>query len=154
MKRKTFEQKREEVKQLTEKMNESIDSYFQSEEKLAEYLQFMTQFHQYSLRNTALIQRQFEGAQAVGSYNFWKEKGFQVQKGERALKILVPNKSAPKFKDENGKWKNTKYANEQEKEKIEKGKLEERKSKLYFSAGSVFDVSQTNAKARDRKSVV
>ncbi|WP_449354666.1 ArdC-like ssDNA-binding domain-containing protein [Virgibacillus natechei] len=149
MKRKTFEQKREEVKQLTKNMNESIDSYFQSEEKLAGYLQFMTQFRQYSLRNTALIQSQFEGAQAVGSYNFWKEKGFQVQKGEKALQILVPNKSAPKFKDENGKWKNMKYANELEKEKVKKGELEERKSRLYFSVGNVFDISQTNAKASD-----
>ncbi|WP_237049354.1 ArdC-like ssDNA-binding domain-containing protein [Lentibacillus amyloliquefaciens] len=137
------------MKQLTETMDTSIDSYFQSEEKMAEYLKFMTQFHNYSLRNTALIQGQFKGAQAVGSYNFWKEKGFQVQKGEKALKILVPNKTAPKFKTVEGKWKNMKYATEQEREQIEKGKLEERKSKHYFSVGNVFDVSQTNAKASD-----
>ncbi|ASK61349.1 hypothetical protein CFK37_03755 [Virgibacillus phasianinus] len=149
MKRKTFEQKREEVKQLTETMDASIDSYFQSEEKMADYLEFMMQFHKYSLRNSALIQSQFEGAQAVGSYNFWKEKGFQVQKGEKALKILVPNKSVSKFKNAEGKWKNFKYATDQEKEQVEKGDLEERKSRLFFSIGSVFDVSQTNAKASD-----
>ena len=68
----------------------------------------MMQFYQYSLRNTALIQGQFKGAQAVGSYKFWQEKGFQVQKGEKAIQILVPNKTQPKFKDANGKW-NVKY---------------------------------------------
>jgi len=96
-----------------------------------------------------LIRSQFEGAQAVGSYNFWKEKGFQVQKGEKALKVLVPNKTAPKFKTAEGKWKNIKYATEQEKIQIDKGELEQRKSRLYFSTGNVFDISQTNAKESD-----
>src|SRR5699024_1556334 len=70
----------------------------------------MMQFYHYSLRNTALIQNQFSGAQAVGRYKFWQEKGFQVQKGENAIQILVPNKTQPKFKDDNGKWKGIKYA--------------------------------------------
>lgn len=149
MKRKTFEQKQEEVKQLTETMNQSIESYFETSEQMAEHLTFMMQFYQYSLRNTALIRSQFNGAQAVGSYKFWQEKGFQVQKGEKAIQILVPNKTQPKFKDENGKWKSIKKATEQEKELINKGELVEKASRLYFGKGSVFDVSQTNAKSSD-----
>ncbi|MGJ9459926.1 LPD25 domain-containing protein [Oceanobacillus sp. CF4.6] len=149
MKRKTFEQKREEVKQLTETMNQSIESYFETPEQMAEHLAFMMQFYQYSLRNTALIQNQFRGARAVGSYKFWQEKGFQVQKGEKAIQILVPNKTQPKFKDENGKWKSIKKATEQDKELIKKGDLEKNKSELYFARGSVFDVSQTDAKANN-----
>src|SRR5699024_6210831 len=149
MKRKTFEQKREEIKKLTETMNESIVSYFETPEQMAEHLEFMMQFYHYSLRNTALIQNQFSGAQAVGSYKFWQEKGFQVQKGEKAIQILVPNKTQPKFKNENGKWKSIKKATEQEKELLNKGELEEKTSGLYFGKGSVFDVSQTNAKASD-----
>ena len=149
MKRKTIEQKQEEVKQLTETMNQSIESYFETPEQMAEHLAFMMQFYQYSLRNTALIQGQFKGAQAVGSYKFWQEKGFQVQKGEKAIQILVPNKTQPKFKDKNGKWKSIKKATEQEKELLNKGELEKKASGLYFGKGSVFDVSQTNAKASD-----
>ena len=38
MKRKTFEQKREEIKKLTETMNESIASYFETPEQMAEHL--------------------------------------------------------------------------------------------------------------------
>lgn len=149
MKRKTFEQKREEMKRLTETMNQSIESYFETPEQMAEHLAFMMQFYQYSLRNTALIQNQFRGARAVGSYKFWQEKGFQVQKGEKAIQILVPNKTQPKFKDANGKWKSIKKSTEQEKELIKKGDLEKKKSELYFAKGSVFDVSQTGAKASD-----
>ncbi|ALX47660.1 LPD25 domain-containing protein [Lentibacillus amyloliquefaciens] len=148
-KRKTLEQKKEEVKELTTKMNNAIDYYFESPEQMNELMAFMLKFYHYSPKNAALIRSQFEGAQAVGSYNFWKEKGFQVQKGEKALKVLVPNKTAPKFKTAEGKWKNMKYATEQEKNQIDKGELEQRKSRLYFSTGNVFDISQTNAKESD-----
>src|SRR5690625_1888008 len=149
MKKKTFEQKREEIKKLTDTMNESIASYFETPEQMAEHLEFMMQFYHYSLRNTALIQNQFSGAQAVGSYKFWKEKGFQVQKGEKAIRILVPNKTKPKFKGDDGKWKGIKYATTQEKERIKAGELEKKDGKMYFGKGSVFDISQTNAKASD-----
>src|SRR5699024_11659494 len=100
------------------KMNKAIISYFKTYKKMAEHLEFIMQLYHYSLRNTALIQNQFSGAQAVGSYKFWQEKGFQVQKGENAIQILVPNKTQPKFKDDNGKWKGIKYATAQEKERM------------------------------------
>lgn len=148
-KRKTLEQKKEEVRDLTTKMNDAIDYYFESPEQMNELMAFMLKFYHYSPKNAALIRSQFEGAQAVGSYNFWKEKGFQVQKDEKALKVLVPNQTAPKFKTAEGKWKNMKYATEQEKNQIDKGELEQRKSRLYFSTGNVFDISQTNAKESD-----
>src|SRR5699024_7811393 len=133
MKRKTYEQKRKEVKELTETMNESIASYFDTPEQMAEHLEFMMQFYHYSLRNTALIQNQFSGAQAVGSYKFWQEKGCQVQKGENAIQILVPNKTQPKFKDDNGKWKGIKYATAQEKERRKSGELEKKEGKMYVA---------------------
>src|SRR5690625_1299847 len=132
MKRKTFEQKREEIKKLTETMNESIEFYYETPEQMAEHLKFMMQFYYYSLRNTALIQSQFNGAQAVGSYKFWQEKGFQVQKGEKAIQILVPNKIQPKFKGDDGKWKGIKYATAQEKERMKSGELEKKEGKMYL----------------------
>src|SRR5699024_10655314 len=91
----------------------------------------------------------FSGAQAVGSYKFWQEKGFQVQKGKKAIQILVPNKTQPKFKGDDGKWKGIKYATTQDKERIKSGELEKKEGKMYYGKGSVFDISQTNAKASD-----
>jgi len=96
-----------------------------------------------------MIQSQFRLAEAVGSFNFWKEQGFHVTEGEKGIKVFVPNQTAPKFQDENGKWKNIKYTNEKEKEMMKKGSLEKQEGKLYFGIGHVFDVSQTSTKAID-----
>src|SRR5699024_8194777 len=133
MKRKTYEQKRKEVKELTETMNESIASYFETPEQMAEHLERMMQFYHYSLRNTALIQNQFSGAQAVGRYQFCQDNGYQVHEGEKANQIVVPNKTQPKFKDDNGKWKGIKYATAQEKERMKSGELEKKEGKMYLA---------------------
>ena len=100
--KKSAEERRKEIEALTKDMDKRVEQHFHSTEDLKEYLSFMGKFHQYSLSNTQLIQQQFMGAQAVGSFAFWKEKGFSVNKGEKGIKILVPNKTVPKFQDENG----------------------------------------------------
>ncbi len=147
--KKSVEDKRKEVEELTNGMEKKVEQHFHSVEELKDYLSFMGKFYQYSMSNTALIQEQFLGAQAVGSFKFWKDKGFSVNKGEKGIKILVPNKTVPKFKDENGKLKSITKATPQEKKLIQEGKKEVTQSRLYFSVGHVFDVSQTNAKASD-----
>src|SRR5699024_9171329 len=133
MKRKTYEQKRKEVKELTETMNESIASYFETPEQMAEHLEFMMQFYHYSLRNTALIQNQFSSAQAVGSYKFWQEKGFQVQKGENVIHILSPKKIQPKIKDANRERTETKYVIAKESERLISGEMEKKEGNMYLA---------------------
>jgi len=147
--KKSVEDKRKEVEELTNGMEKKIEQHFHSAEELKDYLSFMGKFYQYSMSNTALIQKQFRGAQAVGSFKFWKDKGFSVNKGEKGIKILVPNKTVPKFKDEKGKWKSINKATPQEKQLIKEGKKEVTQGRLYFSVGHVFDIHQTNATAND-----
>ncbi len=147
--KKSVEDKRKEVEELTKGMEKKVEQHFHSVEDLKDYLSFMGKFYQYSMSNTALIQKQFRGAQAVGSFKFWKDKGFSVNKGEKGIKILVPNKTVPKFKDEKGKWKSINKATPQEKKLIKEGKKEVTQGRLYFSVGHVFEISQTNAKASD-----
>ncbi|MHB1731887.1 MAG: ArdC-like ssDNA-binding domain-containing protein [Ferrimicrobium acidiphilum] len=53
-------------------------------------LDFFGDFHQYSLRNMFLIKLQNPQASCVASFKKLKEKGFQVRKGEKAIKILSP----------------------------------------------------------------
>ena len=95
--KKSVEDKRKEVEELTKGMEKKVEQHFHSAEELKDYLSFMGKFYQYSMSNTALIQKQFRGAQAVGSFKFWKDKGFSVNKGEKGIKILVPNKTVPKI---------------------------------------------------------
>lgn len=142
------EMKKLEVEDIISNIEKSVEKYTETPEQLKEYMKFMSKFHKYSVSNNFLMQSQFSGAEAVGSFKFWKDKGFSVNKGEKAIKILVPNKVTPKFLDENGKWKPLSKAGEIEKDKVKKGELE-LSEKLYFSIGNVFDVSQTNAKAED-----
>lgn len=145
----SWEEKKERIDVITAQMDESIESYFTTADEMKEYLRFMSQFYQYSPRNIALMHNQFSGAEAVGSFKFWKEKGYHVKKGEKGIQVLVPNQTSPKFKDEEGKWKNLKYANENERKQVDNGQLEKKNGKLFFSIGHVFDISQTNAKASD-----
>ncbi|PHD57203.1 hypothetical protein COF61_25245 [Bacillus toyonensis] len=146
---KSPEEKKEAVQALTKKMEKSVEGYFRTPEDLKEYLTFMAKFYHYSPSNISLIQSQFQGASAVGSFSFWKEKGFPVKKGEKGIKILVPNRTVAKFKDKEGTWKSVTKASEQEKKQIESKSVEMIPSRLYFAVGHVFEVSQTNAKAED-----
>ena len=148
-KRKSNEEKEKEVTELIEKANVGIENSFTTPENLKELLNYMSKFYNYSLRNASLIQEQFEGAFAVGSYAFWKEKGFTVNKGEKGIKILVPNKLSDYFINEKGEEVKLKDANPEEKKLIEQGEIEVRQGKLIFNQGYVFEVSQTNAKAED-----
>ncbi|PED92985.1 hypothetical protein COL64_30420 [Bacillus toyonensis] len=146
---KSPEEKKEAVQALTKKMEKSVEGYFRTAGDLKEYLTFMAKFYHYSPSNISLIQSQFQGASAVGSFSFWKEKGFPVKKGEKGIKILVPNRTVAKFKDKEGTWKSVTKASEQEKKQIESKSVEVKPGRLYFAVGHVFDVSQTNAKAED-----
>ncbi|NKW97908.1 LPD25 domain-containing protein [Bacillus toyonensis] len=146
---KSPEVKKEAVQALTKKMEKSVEGYFRTPGDLKEYLTFMAKFYHYSPSNISLIQSQFEGASAVGSFSFWKEKGFAVKKGEKGIQILVPNRTVAKFKDKEGAWKTVTKANEEEKKQIESKSVEMIPGRLYFAVGHVFDVSQTNAKAED-----
>lgn len=144
-KKKTIEDKQKEIEELTGKMSEQINSYFVSEAALKEHLAFMAKFYNYSLRNTALIQRQFQGAEAVGSFKFWQDKGVSVQKGEKGIKILVP--TPVEYFKRNEDWVQVKYATAKEKEQLKKRELETQK-KLFFKVGHVFEYTQTNAREK------
>lgn len=147
--KKSKEDKEKEVNNLLEKANEGIEKCFTSPENFKELISYMSKFYNYSFRNTFLIQEQFKGALAVGSYAFWKEKGFTVNKGEKGIKILVPNRLSDYFINSKGEEVKLSKATPEEKRLIEQGEIEVRKGKLIFNQGYVFEVSQTNAKAKD-----
>lgn len=147
--KKTREQKESEVKTLLENTEKKVNEYFESPESIKEYLSFMAKFYNYSVNNSILIDYQFRGAVGVGSYAFWKEKRFLVNKGEKGIKILVPQIGKDKFENEKGEIKSVDRATAEEKIKIKDGDLQVQKSRTYFAQGYVFDVSQTNAKAQD-----
>jgi hypothetical protein len=153
-KSKTNAEKKKEIEKLTEDRNEQVEKFFKTPEQMKEYLHFMSKFYNYSPRNSVLIQKQFSGAEAVGSFTFWKNKGYSVQKGEKGIKIVVPTKYQTFEREREGKkyQVGVKYASKEEKEAIKKGDSKT-KDHIGYAAGYVFDISQTNAKAEDLPSI-
>lgn len=138
---------KEKVDLMVEEANYKIMTYFREPNDMKEYLTYMAKFHNYSLRNLALIEEQFNGAKAVGSFKFWSDHGFKINKGEKGIKILVPTKVTYLILGENEE-KQLKYAAKEEKEKVKNGLIKTRE-KMYYKTGYVFDISQTNAKLSD-----
>lgn len=86
-----------------------------------------TEIGRYSFSNMLLIWVQLPSATAVCSYKAWGERGRQVLKGSKSLRINAPMNI--KDKDENGKVAKDQNGNE--------------KTRVFFKMIPVFDVSQT-----------
>lgn len=145
--RKTSEEKKQEVKELSEKAFAQIESYTSSPDDLLEYADFLSRFHSYSLNNMSLIENQFSGARAVASFKDWKDHGYSVNKGEKGIEILSYT-PITLFKDSQGETKQLSAATKTEKESIKRGEIPTRRIPA-FKKGHVFDVSQTNAPIED-----
>lgn len=81
---------REQLKELNEKIEAGIWNVFNSG-KFAEYLQVMSRFHTYSVKNQMLIHSQCPNAVKVAGYDKWmKQFGRHVKKGEHGITIIAP----------------------------------------------------------------
>lgn len=143
---KSPEELEKEIKELSGKAMKNIESYTDDPEEVKKLADFMGQFHYYSKKNMALINEQFKGAKAVGSFDQFKKAGFSVSKGEKAIKIFVPT-PVQLFKTKDG-IKNINQATPSEREQIVNGLIKVNKI-MKYKLGNVFDVSQTNATAED-----
>ena len=118
---KSKEQKEREIQEVFNLANMEIENYFESEEDIKECLEYMSKFNKYSYQNSLLIQNQcheilHRDATAVGSFAFFKENGYSVNKGEKGIKILVPvSKSYNYFVNADGETKECYKATEEEK---------------------------------------
>lgn len=142
---KTPEQIEKELNELTDQALSKINEFFTSKEALQEHLRFLSQFHNFSVRNSMLIDKQFKGAKAVGSFAFWRSKGVSVKKGEKGIKILVP--TPVEFFKRDNKTVQLKHATKQEKALIDAGQIKTSR-KTFFKVGHVFDYLQTNAREK------
>ncbi|TCI75676.1 ImmA/IrrE family metallo-endopeptidase [Exiguobacterium sp. SH0S1] len=143
--RKTEQERKEELEMLTTRMNHQIESYFQSVESIREHLQFLGKFHNYSMRNAVLIESQFPGAIAVGSYRFWEKQGANVRRGEKGIQVFVP--SPIEYAHHNDKWIPLNQAPQSVKDGVRTGHIASHKV-MYFKIGHVFEYTQTDAREK------
>lgn len=83
-----FKSKLEDLKNSIE---DKIEDFLNNSEELKNFLRFKNKhFRTYSFRNSLLIYNQFPSASYVAGFNKWRELGYSVNKGSKAIKILVP----------------------------------------------------------------
>lgn len=145
-KKRSTKEIQQEVNELVGKGLEAIKQYSVDPRDQLELLQFISRFHNYSIRNQSLILAQFPGAYAVGGYVTFKNMGFPpIEKSK--IRILRPN-FFKLFKDTRGENRMVSSATPEEKKLIVAGKLESWEVK-HFKPESVFDISQTAARPED-----
>lgn len=113
----------EKVKELKEGLEAKVKNILENSEELKNFISFRRKnFKNYSVRNSLLIFKQMPGASKVAGFGKWKELGYSVNKGEKAINILIP--LARQSSDE-----------------------EEKSQVIYgYKCGSVFDISQVSPK--------
>ncbi len=136
--KKAAEQRKNEMKDITEKLEQGVQDVFNSSQ-YQRLLDTMAKFPRYSLNNNILIMMQKPDATLVQSYTGWKKMGRFVKKGEKGIRILAPTpfkvEKEREKKDEAGKVVFDKDG-EAVKEKVEI-------NMTAFKPVSTFDVSQT-----------
>lgn len=146
--RKTAEEIRKAVNDLSTEAKRKVEEYAKTSEGLGEYLDFMSKFYNYSPRNNALIKSSFEGALAVKGFRQWKQEGFPVQKGERAIEILIPN-IVRYYKDKEGTLVPVSKADPETRQRIKQKEISLTSKVEGFTKGHVFDITQTMAEEKD-----
>lgn len=119
MKRK--QQERDDAYSMMEDMAESVRD---SGNIFRSYLDVQARFDRYSVGNALLVAAQMPEATRLADYEYWKENGVFVQKGECGIILLEPG---DEYKREDGS------------------------TAVSFNAKKVFDVSQTNSKTNSSR---
>lgn len=83
------EKQEEQLKDITDKLEQGVQDVFGSE-KYKQFLDTMAKFPRYSVNNSILIMMQKPDAQMCQSFTGWKQMGRYVKKGEKGIKILAP----------------------------------------------------------------
>ena len=126
----TSSKTQDKIEQIRTTLNEGIAALADSAE-WRRMLDYLATFHQYSVSNVLLIASQCPGATHVAGFKAWKEKGRQVRKGEKGIRIFGYRSYKVRV-DEAGRI-------------IEKPNGDEGEEKVisYYPLLSVFDISQT-----------
>ncbi|MCO4477238.1 hypothetical protein Si134_01763 [Streptococcus infantarius subsp. infantarius] len=113
---------------LNQHLQEGIKDYFDSD-NYKNFLEGISHFNNYSVRNIQLIKAQLPEASMVASFNEWKKRNGHVNKGEKALYVQAPVTIIKK--DADGK-------------PVINADTGEKETFTYFKPVPVFDISQVS----------
>ncbi|MDO5789094.1 MAG: ArdC-like ssDNA-binding domain-containing protein [Fusobacterium sp.] len=79
------------IEELKEGIDEKIKDFLENSQELKDFIEFRkNNFYEYSIRNNILIYKQDKTATMVAGFKKWQELGYNIKKGAKAIKILVP----------------------------------------------------------------
>lgn len=79
------------IDELKENINDKIKDFLDNSQELKDFMEFRRKnFYHYSIRNNVLIYKQDKIATTIASFKRWKELGYNIKKGAKGIKILVP----------------------------------------------------------------
>lgn len=135
---KTLEEKKEELKDTMDMLEKGVKEVFTSD-KFKEYLNTMSKFHNYSVKNILWLQMQNPNAVQIAGMRTWNSLGRKITKGEKSLSILAPYKHKKEMEmDKLNPKTNTAYVDKGGNPIREKQRVEW----ISFKAVPVFDISQ------------
>ena len=134
--------KKAELENLNAEIKKIATEYKVNPARMAELLEFASQFHKYSTKNTMLIMKQNPGATFVKSFASWKEDGYSVKRGQKGMKVLTPVK-VTYLQEAPDKYVKLSEAPKRLQELYKAGQIAA-KQQTYYTVGTVFDISQTN----------
>ena len=85
-----FESYQAKTEHARQTLQNGLDGVTTDPDALADFLRFRALFHDYSVRNTLLIQQQRPGARFCKGFKAWKQHGRKVKRGEAGLLIYAP----------------------------------------------------------------
>jgi hypothetical protein len=118
--------KKEERLTMSTMVEDWVNEFTSSPEEYQKLLDFQADNPKISVGNICLAYAQYENPTKIASMDKWNKLGRNVEKGEKGIKILVPEK----YRDENGV------------------------TRTGFKVGRMFDISQTNGQALPPKTVL
>jgi len=134
---------KEKLDQLNNQIKDLVESYKTNPEHIAELLAFKESFYKYSINNTMLVYDQNPNATFVQSYDAWKRDGYNVLKGQKGLKVLVPTNVTYLKVPGTDKLVQLSHAPDLLKDMYKAHNIESIQKK-FFKVGNVFDISQTD----------
>ena len=79
------------IEELKEGIDDKIKDFLENSQELKDFIEFRkNNFYEYSIRNNILIYKQDKTATMVAGFKKWQELGYNIKKGAKAIKILVP----------------------------------------------------------------
>lgn len=133
-------QRKQAIKELENSILTQVHKYAENPSDVLDLADFCSRFGKYSLSNWILIRTQRPCAIAVASFSTYRQLGYHILKGEKAMNVIQPC-IYEYLMLPNGKQKPISHLPKEQRAKLDPTKI---KKVIFYKTGHVFEVTQTD----------